>query len=46
MLLDWNVTLNKDVVVQVWQSAANAKLVTSQGYQVYRVRETIDNRLL
>ena len=34
MLLVWNVTLDKDVLVQVWQSAANAKLVTQAGYQV------------
>ena len=34
MLLEWNVSLNKNVVIQVWQSAANAKLTTSRGYQV------------
>lgn len=34
MLLVWNITLNKDVVVQVWQSAENVKLATQQGYQV------------
>jgi hypothetical protein len=40
MLLVWNVTLNKDVLVQVWQSAANAKLVTGMGYQVPKSKET------
>jgi hexosaminidase len=34
MLLQWNVTLNKEVLVQVWQSAANIKLATSKGYKV------------
>jgi len=34
MLLQWNVTLDKRTVVQVWQSAANAKLTTGKGYQV------------
>jgi hexosaminidase len=33
MLLVWNVTLDKSVIVQVWRSAANAQLVTGQGYQ-------------
>jgi hypothetical protein len=34
MLLQWNVSLNKQVLVQVWQSAANIKLATSMGYKV------------
>ena len=34
MLLQWNVTLNKEVLVQVWQSAANIKHATSMGYKV------------
>jgi len=34
MLLVWNVTLSKDVLVQVWESAANVKLVTQMGYKV------------
>lgn len=33
MLLTWNIALDKDVVVQVWQSAANVKLTTQQGYR-------------
>ena len=40
MLLVWNITMNKDVVVQVWQSAANAKLTTGQGYQVHMPHDT------
>ena len=35
MLLQWNVSLNKEVLVQVWQSAANIKLTTSMGYKVH-----------
>ena len=34
MLLQWNVSLNKQVLVQVWQSEANIKLTTSMGYKV------------
>ena len=34
MLLQWNVSLDKEVLVQVWQSAANIKLATSMGYKV------------
>jgi hexosaminidase len=30
MLLQWNVSLNKNVVVQTWQSAANVKFVTAR----------------
>jgi hexosaminidase len=33
MLLQWNISLSKDTIVQVWQSAANAKLTTAAGYQ-------------
>ena len=46
MLLVWNVTLDKDVIVQVWQSAANAKLTTGQGYQVRSPCDTTNSRLL
>ena len=41
MLLTWNVTLDKNVVVQVWQSAANAKLTTQKGYKVFSVNSTL-----
>lgn len=34
MLLDWNITLGKDVVVQSWISADSIKKITSMGYKV------------
>jgi hypothetical protein len=34
MLLEWNLTLNKNVLVQIWESAQSVKEVTQKGYQV------------
>ncbi|KAE8843263.1 hypothetical protein PTNB73_01308 [Pyrenophora teres f. teres] len=34
MLLDWNVTLGKDVIVQSWQSDAAVAQITAKGHKV------------
>ena len=33
MLLDWNLTLGKDVVVQTWLSDASVAAVTAAGHK-------------
>ncbi|ODQ54027.1 beta-hexosaminidase beta chain precursor [Saitoella complicata NRRL Y-17804] len=33
MLLDWNVTLAKDTLIQVWQATRNVKSVIAKGYR-------------
>jgi hexosaminidase len=34
MLLEWNITLGKDVVVQSWQSDEAVKQIVEKGYKV------------
>lgn len=34
MLLDWNITLGKDVLIQAWRSPDSIKQIISKGYKV------------